>query len=139
MPVLNTTADKIIGYTLVSEKENLPYYNKAGGTVLGTFKKGETIGVVYSYATGGTNKLYWQINRPLSSGGYEAIFIEHNQQYLTIVNGADLVKKLQEEKDKQRFEEVGALRFYIEKYAPLIIGVGIGIVIIPKLLKSNND
>lgn len=116
MPTTTFDASQIIGKTLKAIG-NVPYYYPIG-TKIGTFTNGETIGVVYSYAYGGTNDLYWMIT---TNTGY--IFVKHDINDLELVGGKELLDDIEKQKDQALYDSEGPLKYYLDKYGSVIVGV----------------
>lgn len=144
MPVVSLNVSQIIGKTLIADA-TVEMWDKAGAaynnaTIIGTFVKGDTIGVVDSYAYGNSPNLYWQIKKVnATTGATMFFFVKHDVNKITLANGKEILKDIEKQKDEQRINEIGAFRFYLEKYFPYIIGIGFVAVALPPILKSLND
>jgi hypothetical protein len=120
MPIQTINASKVIGQTLIAT-QNVDYFYPFS-TKLGTIKKGDIIGVVYSYVFGNNNELFWMIDK-----GYNRfIYVKHDVNKLTLVNGKEVLQDIKNQQIKQEIEEKGLLRYYLDKYLPYIVG---GVVI----------
>jgi hypothetical protein len=120
MPSTTINASQVIGKTLTA-LQNVDFFYPIG-TKLGTIKKGDTIGVVYSYAYGGTPDLYWMIDK----GNNQYIFVKHDINKLNLIGGSQILQDIKNQQIKQEIEEKGLLRYYLDKYLPYIVG---GVVI----------
>jgi len=125
MPSVILSANKAIGQTLIATA-NVPYYYPIGNKK-GVIQKGQTIGVIYSYAYGGTPDLYWMIDK--GSGGF--IFVKNDMNAMALTNGAAILQQIKEEQDKAEYEQKGALRYYLDKYLPVIVGGAVVVLVAP--------
>jgi len=140
MPVVSLNVSNVIGKTLIADG-NVDYFNRAGGlsngaTKLGTFKKGETIGIIYRHAYGNSPNIYWQIDKVNTSGQPITIFVKHDVNNLILQNGKQILQDIKDQQDKAKYEEVGAFRYYLEKYLPYAIGIAAVAFIVPPLLRK---
>lgn len=115
MPVTTLNVSQVIGKTLIADG-NVDFFYPIG-TKKGTFKKGDVIGVIYSYAYGGTPDLYWQIKR-----SNDVIFVKHDINKLQLSGGRQILQDIQDQKDKAEIEQKGLVRYYLDKYLPYIVG-----------------
>ena len=120
MPIQTINASKVIGQTLIAT-QNVDYFYPFS-TKLGTIKKGDIIGVVYSYVFGNNNELFWMIDK----GYNKFIYVKHDVNKLTLVNGKEVLQDIKNQQIKQEIEDKGLLRYYLDKYLPYIVG---GVVI----------
>lgn len=100
-------------------------------------KAGQSLGILFSWINPNQNtKTLWfmfydSMNKPY--------YVPYNQNLvdnkdLTRQGIKDVETQTKEDKEKQSFEEKGAFRFYLEKYAPYVIGAFIIIPIVNKLI-----
>lgn len=115
MPITTLNVSQVLGKTLKAKTDVDFFYPIS--TKKGTFKKGDIIGVIFSYAYGGTPDLYWQINR---SGN--TIFVKHDVNKLELVGGQQILEDIKKQQEKIKIEEKGILRYYLDKYLPFIVG-----------------
>jgi hypothetical protein len=120
MPSTTINASKVIGQTLIAT-QNVDYFYPFS-TKLGTIKKGDIIGVVYSYVFGNNNELFWMIDK----GYNKFIYVKHDVNKLTLVNGKEVLQDIKNQQQQQEIEQKGLLRYYLDKYLPYIVG---GVVI----------
>jgi hypothetical protein len=128
MPELS--ADKIIGKTLFAEKQ-LDKLN-SNLSKIGTFAKGSSVGIVYSYIIR-NGSVYWMFydatNKPY--------YVKHSADSFKFSGGvADALSQQQLEKEKQLKEQKGAIPYYIEKYGKWILLYGIGAYLVATYIKS---
>lgn len=121
MPIVTLNVSQVIGKTLIADG-NVDYFNTINpiGTKAGTFKKGDIIGIIYSYAYGNTNNLHWMVDR---SGKY--IFVKHDINKLQLSGGQQILADIQAQKDKLEIEQKGLVRYYLDKYLPYIVGAAV--------------
>lgn len=115
MPTTTLNVSQVLGKTLKATTDVDFFYPI--GTKKGIFKKGDIIGVIYSYAYGGTPDLYWQIDR---SGN--TIFVKHDVNKLELVGGRQILEDIKKQQEKIDIEEKGLLRYYLDKFLPYIVG-----------------
>jgi dihydroxyacetone kinase-like predicted kinase len=120
MPIQTINASKVIGQTLIAT-QNVDYFYPFS-TKLGTIKKGDIIGVVYSYVMGNNNELFWMIDK----GYNKFIYVKHDVNKLTLVNGNQVLQDIKNQQQQQLIEQKGLLQYYLDKYLPYIVG---GVVI----------
>jgi len=128
MPVTTLNVSQVIGKTLKANS-NVDFFYPIG-VKTGTFKKGDIIGVVYSYAYGGTPDLYWQIER-----GNRVIFVKHDVNKLELVGGQQILEDIKKQQEKIKIEEKGLVRYYLDKYLPYIVGAVVIYFALPTIKK----
>jgi hypothetical protein len=126
------TADKIIGKGLIA-KVDIPKLNSSL-IKIGTFKAGESVGVVYSYIQRGGN-IYW-LFQPTNQRPY---LVEHKANRFIITDDIkNVIRQQQLEREKElreiEIEEKGVIPYYIEKYGKYLVLVIAGTVIIKTLI-----
>ena len=115
----------IIGKNIFA-KAKTPLYRAANdlSKPFSSINAGQFVGNVYSYIKPGKN----------TTKTWLMYYDQQNKPYYSILTGSNIdekslkdqgVKTVEEEtkaaKQKQEFEEKGAIRYYIEKYAPYLI------------------
>jgi len=115
MPATTLNVSQVIGKTLKATSD-VDYFYPIG-VKKGTFKRGDIIGIIYSYAYGGTPDLYWQIDR---SGN--TIFVKHDINKLELVGGQQILQDIKKQQDELEIQQKGLLRFYLDKFLPYIVG-----------------
>jgi hypothetical protein len=144
MPDVDVSIDMILDKSVYSKIKN-PYYDATFKNIVGYFNAGDYIGIVYSWVTR-NNKIYlatyanYNDFKNFSNGKY----VEWGYDNLTYPElKKELAKKQAEEKlkaDQAKKEAVGAVQFYIEKYAPWIIGAIVVGIAFPSIIKTfKND
>jgi len=131
MPLTTLNVSQVIDKTLIADA-NVDYFNTINpiGTKAGTFKKGDVIGKIYSYAYGNTNNLYWSIYR-----GNNLIFVKHDANKLQLAEGRAILTDIKNQQEQAAINEKGLLRFYIDKYAPYLIGAAVIYIALPTIFK----
>lgn len=121
MPIVTLNVSQVIGKTLIADG-NVDYFNTVNpiGTKLGTFKKGDVIGVIYSYAYGNTPNLYWSVYR-----GNNLIFVKHDINKLQLAGGQQILQDIQNQQQQTEIEQKGLVRYYLDKYLPYIVGAAV--------------
>ena len=119
------SVNKIIGKGLIAKK-NVDRLNSSLQKI-GTYKPGESIGVVYSYIQR-NGKIYWMF-QPDFMPPY---LVEHTSTSFQITDDiANVIKeqKLQREKElrDQEIEIKGAIPYYIEKYGKFLVLIIAGV------------
>lgn len=130
MPSTTLNVSQVIGKTLTANS-NVDYFYPIG-TKIGTFKKGDTIGIIYSYAYGGTPDLYWMIDK----GNNNFIFVKHDVNKLNLVNGGQILQDIKNQQEQQEIEQKGLLRYYLDKYLPYIAGAIVIYFAFPAIKKT---
>jgi len=115
MPVTTLNVSQVIGKTLKATSD-VDYFYPIG-VKKGTFKRGDIIGIIYSYAYGGTPDLYWQIDRSNNT-----IFVKHDINKLELVGGQQILQDIKKQQDELEIQQKGLLRFYLDKFLPYIVG-----------------
>jgi hypothetical protein len=98
---------------------------------------GQPLGTLYSWISPNANTkslwfMFYDSNNKPYYVKYSANLISSDA--LIKAGVKDVEKAAKEAKDKQDFEDKGAIRFYLEKYAPYIIGAIFLIPIAKKLI-----
>jgi hypothetical protein len=121
MPITTLNVSQVLGKTLIADGD-VDYFKTINpiGTKAGTFKKGDIIGIIYSYGYGNTNNLYWMVNR---SGSY--IFVKHDVNKLQLSGGREILADIEAQKQKLEIEQKGLVRYYLDKYLPYIVGAAV--------------
>jgi hypothetical protein len=125
------TADQIIGKTLFAAK-TLDKLN-ASLQKTGTFKPGESVGVVYSYITR-NGQVHWMF---YDSFG-KAYYIKHTADSFKF--SKDIQNALQQQQMKEEKEIIaqkGAVPYYIEKYGKYVLIAFVGLALIKTFYKKN--
>ena len=130
MPIQTINASKVIGETLIAT-QNVDYFYPFS-TKLGTIKKGDIIGVVYSYVMGNNNELFWMIDK----GYNKFIYVKHDVNKLTLVNGNQVLQDIKNQQQQQEIEQKGLLQYYLDKYLPYIIGAVVIYFALPTIKKT---
>lgn len=130
------SADKFVGKTLYAKK-NVVKYRYPGDTKtffpgekkLYVYKPGELIGVIWSWLQK-NGKLYWMFYDSLN----KAYYVEHNDANFQLTKEIRDVQDIAEaqaksvkktaiaEAQKAEKEAKGNVAYYVEKYAPWVIG-----------------
>lgn len=130
----SVSADKIIGKGLIA-KRNL---NKLDGSlkVVGTFKAGQSVGVVYSYIQRGTN-LYWMF-QPDFMPPYYVLHSAGNFEITDDIANVIRQQKLEREKElrDKEIEIKGAIPYYIEKYGKFLVLIIAGVYVTKSLINK---
>ena len=127
MPELS--ADKIIGKTLFAEKQ-LDKLN-SNLTKIGTFAKGSSVGVVYSYILR-NGSVYWMFY-DVSNKPY---YVKHTADSFKFSGGvSEAAQQQQLEKEKQLIQDKGVVPYYIEKYGKWVLLAFVGVAIFKGYLK----
>ena len=108
-----------------------------------TYATNAYVGKVYSFSQNPTTKEYYLLvyATTYDYNNFIPTFVKINSSDIRAAGLDDAIKTWEQgEQDKQntaQIAEKGYLRYYIEKYAPVIIGIFAAGFIIPKLLKND--
>jgi 1-aminocyclopropane-1-carboxylate deaminase/D-cysteine desulfhydrase-like pyridoxal-dependent ACC family enzyme len=128
MPELS--ADKIIGKTLYAKRQ----LDKLNSSLqkIGTFAKGQSVGVVYSYVVR-NGQVYWLFNDVFG----KPYLVKHDSTAFQFSAGVqEAVKKQEAEKEKEEIEQKGKIPFYIEKYGKWVLGAFILVTLAREYIKK---
>jgi len=125
-------------------KKNVNGYRGDFVTVRKTFSSGDYIGKIFSWATNTkTGQLYFMVY--LTNYDYQNFiptYFEINDKNLSIPALPEIIKKIEADKkaaeDAAAYNDKGALRYYLDKYLPVVVFGSLAIFALPKLLKSRN-
>lgn len=85
MPLIS--ANEAVGRTVRVKKGSIAAYDVPNGNAIFTFKKDDTLGVVYSYIEG-NGSVFWMFENS-AIDGYDRFYVPHNSSNLQIVGGID--------------------------------------------------
>lgn len=123
MPGLNTD-DIIRAGLFLKAKQAVPKLNAVLANI-GTFAPGAYIGQVDSYIVR-NGVIYWQL---LDNG--KPFYVKHGVGVFEVGDQVENILAQKAKKAEQdRINEIGAVRYYIEKYLPQIIIAGVVVAII---------
>lgn len=137
MPII--TADKVVNQNLFA-KGNVNAYSGDFKTVKKTFINGAFIGNVYSWVQDANGNLYWLIY--LDNNDYNNFiptYIKHDPANLDLPALPGILQQIQDEQDAKAKADKGVIPFYVEKYAPWIVGGVVVAVAWPAISRSFNN
>jgi hypothetical protein len=130
------TADKVINQNLFA-KTLVSGYDSTLERVRNTFSSGGLIGNVYSYIIDQNGNLYWLIYVTKNDfNNNVATFIKHDPSKLSLPALPGILEAIKKEQDAKAKTDKGMIPFYVEKYAPWIIGAIVIAVAYPTISKS---
>lgn len=114
-------------------------YSSPGGTFIKRFPAGSFIGNIFSYVNG-TDGLYWMFdNGVYDPNNPSYLYIKNDPASLSVPMIPDLIQQVQDAKDQQQKDQKGIIPYYIEKYAPWIVGGIVVAVALPSIVKSTKN
>jgi hypothetical protein len=124
------TADKIIGKTLFAKKQ----LDKLNFDLvkIGTFAKGSSVGVVYSYIQRNGN-VYWMFYDSFNKPYY---ILQTADSFVFSGGVSEALMQQQIDKEKQLKDQKGAIPYYIEKYGKFILLYGIAAYLVATYIKN---
>ena len=123
------TADLVLNKNLYA-KGKVSAYDLPNGKVVLTFENGGLVGNVYSYVVR-NGIVWWQFfknNKPY--------YIKHDNNKLSLKELPAILKKIENEQQKQEIEQKGTLNYYLQKYLPWLIGAVVVAVAFPAIFKN---
>jgi hypothetical protein len=120
----------------VYAKGTVNAYDYPGGTIKRTFQNNELIGNVFSFIDN-PDGVWWQFDDGVynpSNPSY--LYVKNNPALLDIPLLPTLIQDIQDKKDQERKDAIGTVPFYIEKYAPWIVGGIVAAIALPTLVNS---
>lgn len=128
----NLTADLVINHNLYA-KTNVNGYDGTFTNVRTVFQPG-LIGNVYSYIQQ-PDGLYWMVYQTQRDyDNFNPTYIKHDGSKLSLPDAQDILDNLTKEQEAKDIQSKGAVRFYVEKYAPYIIGAIVIAVALPTIV-----
>ena len=126
--------------TLYAKTNTYGYKGRIDPSTKVTFRAGDYIGTIYSWYTY-NNTLYLMVYASITDyNNFDATYVpilKYNLQIPELKEAVDLEnKKKQLEADQAKKAVTGPVQFYIEKYAPWIIGAIVVGIALPSIMKS---
>ena len=136
---VSATAADIVNQNMFAKQQTKVY----GGdlkTVVATINPGGFIGKVYSYIVATDGNIYWMFYlTPQDYANFKASYVKHNPATLSVPAYPGILEKLKEEQEEKEKEDKGLLSYYIEKYAPWIVGGVVVAVAAPTILNATRQ
>lgn len=134
MPTI--TADKVVNHNIFAKK-NVTGYKYDYKTPTHNFSAGQLIGNVYSWTVAPDGQVYWMVYvSPYDYANFNPTYIPNIVGALDLPDLPGILEQIEKEKEAKEIEEKGLLRYYIEKYAPWIVGGIVVAVSVPALNKN---
>ena len=111
-------------------KGKVSAYDVPNGKVIFTIDNGGLVGNVYSYVVR-NGIVWWQFfknNKPY--------YVKHDNNKLSLKELPAILKKIENEEQKQEIEQKGTLNYYLQKYLPWLIGAVVVAVAFPAIYKN---
>lgn len=125
------TADRIVGRKMYA-KRNVYGYNLPDkpNRIIKTFQPGQLIGTVYSWVQR-PDGLYWMFDI-----GNVIVYVKHVTGSLDVPELPTIIAEIEKKAEKEKFDQLGPIRYYVEKYGKYIVGAVVLAIIIPTLRRK---
>jgi len=136
---VSATAADIVNQNMFA-KQSTKVYAGDLRTVVATIAPGGLIGKVFSYITATDGNIYWMFYlSPQDYANLKPSYVKHNSSTLSVPAYPGIIEKLKEEQEAKEKDEKGALSYYIEKYAPWVVGAVVVAVAAPTILNARRQ
>ena len=133
MPTI--TADKVVNQSIYA-KGTVVAYDGTLKNKVATFSNGQLIGKVYSWITATDGNIYWLVYlSPSDYTNFNAAYVKQSSN-ISLPALPGILEQIQLDQDKKKRDQLGTIPFYIEKYAPYLIGAVVIAVALPSLTQS---
>lgn len=125
------TADRIVGRKMYA-KRNVDGYNLPDkpNKIIKTFQPGQLIGTVYSWVQR-PDGLYWMFEI-----GNTFVYVKHVTGSLEVPELPNIIAEIEKKAEQEKFDQLGPIRYYVEKYGKYIVGAVVLAIIIPTLRRK---
>jgi hypothetical protein len=127
MPVV--TADKVVNRSMYANTTVSAV--DGSGNLLRTFAPGQYIGEVYAWVNR-ADGIYWMFEKSYNNFFY----VKHDASSLSLPSLPDILQQITAEKEKEKLAALGPVNYYIEKYAPYLIGAVVIAIAAPTVISS---
>ena len=135
----NITADKAVGHNLYAKINNVVALEPNLKTVRKVFLKGELIGNIYSYIVR-DGRVYWMLYlTAYDMANQKPVYVLHDNTKLLLPDIPEILANIETEERKKQIEEKGIVPYYIEKYAPYIVGAIVVSFALPSIVKTKKN
>jgi hypothetical protein len=130
------TADRVLGHNIYA-KGSVTGYSYDLKTPKKTWSNGQLIGKVDSWYVSPEGNMYWTVylNNNDYNTGYST-YIPHDGSKLSLPDLPGILDDIQRKADEEKKERLGTVAYYIEKYAPWIVGGVVVAVAAPVLFNA---
>lgn len=129
----NLTADLIVNHNLFA-KTKVNGYDSTFKNVKTVFYPG-LIGNVYSYLEQPDGTLYWMIYQTQADyDNFIPTYIKHDAGQLSLPDQQSILDDLTAKQNAKELAAKGPVNYYIEKYAPYLIGAVVVAIALPTLI-----
>lgn len=135
----NITIDKVVGHNIYA-KGSVAVLGSDLKTVKKTITNGGLIGNVWSWIKGSDGQIYYMIY--LNSNDYnnfDPSYVLHDASKISLPDLPTIMEEIQRLADQEKIAQKGIVAFYIEKYAPYIVGAVVVAIAIPALKKQSQS
>jgi hypothetical protein len=130
----NLTADLVVNHNLYA-KTSVNGYDGTFTNVKTVLQPG-LIGTVYSYIEQ-PDGLYWMVYLTQNDyNNFNPTYIKHETGKLSLPDEPAILDALNKEQEAKDLAAKGPVRFYIEKYAPYVIGAIVIAVALPAIVNA---
>lgn len=134
MPTI--TADRVVNKDIYA-KGTVNAFGNDLLTVKKTFTNKQLIGKVFSWITAMDGNIYWLVYlTPADYANFKPVFIKHDAGSLSLPALPYILEQITSEKEQAEKEKKGLVGYYIEKYAPYIVGGVVLAIALPAVTKS---
>ena len=131
----NLTADLVINHNLFA-KTQVNGYDSTFKNVKTVFYPG-LIGNVYSYIEQPDGSLYWMVYQTQADyNDFNATYIKHDANKLSLPDAQSILDDLTAKQNAKELAAKGPVNYYIEKYAPYIIGAIVVSIALPSIINA---
>jgi hypothetical protein len=131
----NLTADLIVNHNLFA-KTKVNGYDGTFTNIKTVFNPG-LIGNVYSYIERSDGTLYWMVYQTQADyDNFIPTYIKHNAGQLSLPDKQIILDNLTAQQNAKELAAKGAVNYYIEKYAPYLIGAVVLSIALPSIINA---
>jgi branched-subunit amino acid transport protein len=117
-------------------KTDIDLYSSAL-TKKGNLKAGALIGTVYSYLIDSRGDLYWMFYlTDQDFKNFNATYVKHDPAQLNLPSYNDLLTSVTAQLEADKLQSLGTVNYYIQKYAPYIVGGVVIALVLPSILNK---
>jgi len=130
------TADLALDHALYA-KAPVNKYKADLKTIKSTITTGGYIGKIYSWYIDNTGRLWWVFyDTPYDYANFNGSYVLHDGSKLSLPDLPGILQKIAEEREAKKKQDMGLISYYVEKYAPWLIGAGVVAIALPTVIGS---
>ena len=131
----NIAVDKVVGHDIYA-KATVDAYDGTFKNVKKVFTNGQLIGNVWSWVIHDGEVWYAFYLTPYDYNNFNGTYVKHDASKISLPDLPGILQEIQDKEDAEKRERLGTIAYYIEKYAPWIVGGVVVAVAAPAILNS---